>query len=294
MKKFLSIMMVLALVFSLAACGNNENPKSDKEEINSQMDSVEDIIKEEIEDVKEEIPSMVTADEADFATEDNATGVTITDYTGTETAIVIPATINGKAVTEIGTRAFEKSALTAVEIPDSVTIVNDFAFFYSSAILYVKCGKGLKTIGAEAFEGCYSMFRFDANEGLTSIGYCGFGMCQNLKEFVIPTTVTNIGSAAFGFSGLKEIVVPGSVKNIEDAVFTHCSELKKVVFLDGVEVLGSGLFELNNNLKEIYVPATAKEIDINAFVNCDATIVGEEGSEAQRIANEYQLDFKKK
>ncbi len=294
MKKFLSIMLMLAVVFSFAACGDNENSDSNKEEINSQVDSVDDIIKEEIEDVKEEIPSMIDADEADFTTEDNATGVTITGYTGTKTAIIIPATINGKAVTEIGARAFEKSALTAVEMPDSVTIVNDFAFFYSSAMLYVKCGKGLKTIGAEAFEGCYAMFRFDANEGLTSIGRNAFAMCQNLKNFAIPGTVNEISDGAFCFSAIEKISIPGSVKIINTATFSNCEQLKEVVFEDGVEVLGERLFESDKSLEKIYVPATVKEIDINAFLNCDATIVGDEGSEAQRIASEYQLDFKKK
>lgn len=294
MKKVLAIILIFSMICCFAACGNNESSGSNKEEINSQIDSVENIMKEKIEDAKEEIPSMVTADEADFTIEDNATGVTITDYTGTETAIVIPSKINGKAVTEIGTKAFEKSALTAVEIPDSVTIVNDFAFFYSSAILYVKCGKGLKTIGAEAFEGCYTMFRFDANEGLLSIGRNAFAMCQNLKNFAIPGTVNEISNGAFCFSAIEKIYVPGSVKVINTATFSHCEQLKEVVFEDGVEVLGERLFELDKKLEKIYVPATVKEIDINAFLNCDATIVGEEGSEAQRIANEYQLDFKKK
>lgn len=294
MKKFLSIVLVLAVVFSFAACGNNGNTEPDKEEIGSQMDSVEDIIKEEIEDVKEEIPSMIDADEADFTTEDNVTGVTITGYTGTETAIIIPATINGKAVTEIGARAFEKSGLTAVEIPDSVTTINEFAFFYSSAMLYFKCGNGLKTIGAEAFEGCYSMFRFDVNEGLTSIGRNGFAMCQNLKRFTIPKTVNEISEGAFCFTAIEEITVPGNVKSINTATFSNCEQLKEVIFEDGVGVLGKRLFESDKSLEKIYVPATVKEIDINAFLNCDATIVGEEGSEAQRIASEYQLNFKKK
>ena len=45
--------------------------------------------------------------------------------------IVIPYEIDGKSVTEIGTRAFyECSRLTSVTIPDSVTKIEEDAFAY--------------------------------------------------------------------------------------------------------------------------------------------------------------------
>jgi hypothetical protein len=67
--------------------------------------------------------------EADFRTKDNGDGsVTITGYSGWDTAISIPAAIGGKAVTAIGNGAFRNTDLTGVVIPDSVRTIGEGAF----------------------------------------------------------------------------------------------------------------------------------------------------------------------
>ena len=48
--------------------------------------------------------------------------ITITEFTGSETEVVIPSEIDGKSVTKIGHDAFyDCTSLTSVTIPDSVT-----------------------------------------------------------------------------------------------------------------------------------------------------------------------------
>src|SRR5699024_3183648 len=72
----------------------------------------------------------VTVLESDYEWSDNPDGtVTITRYTGTDTDITIPDTLDEKTVTEIGVRAFESKGLTSVVIPQSVTSIRAFAFW---------------------------------------------------------------------------------------------------------------------------------------------------------------------
>ena len=67
--------------------------------------------------------------EADFDTKAEGNGVVITKYKGAGGAVVIPATIGGKAVTGIGSYAFYfRDSLTSVTIPDGVTTIGMSAF----------------------------------------------------------------------------------------------------------------------------------------------------------------------
>jgi BspA type Leucine rich repeat region (6 copies) len=64
-----------------------------------------------------------------FAYTTNGGGITITKYTGSESLVVIPSTINDLPVTSIGDLAFDYySALTSVTIPDTVAYIGFCAF----------------------------------------------------------------------------------------------------------------------------------------------------------------------
>jgi hypothetical protein len=74
--------------------------------------------------------SSAKADQVeDFTYTSDGANITITGYTGPGGEAGIPATIGGLPVTTIGDYAFfDSSALTSVDIPDSVTTIGDWAF----------------------------------------------------------------------------------------------------------------------------------------------------------------------
>ncbi len=55
----------------------------------------------------------------------------------------------------------------------------------------------VKTIGAQAFEGCNNLYHIKLSNDLTTIGDKAFYGCGNLVDITIPSTVTYIGSSAF-------------------------------------------------------------------------------------------------
>ena len=124
----------------------------------------------------------------DFGITQNAQGgVTITIYRGTRKQVVIPQTIEGIRVTEIGDSAFAWSGLTSVTIPNSVTSIGNSAFAWSG-LTSVTIGNSVTSIGWSAF----------ANNPLTSI--------------TIPNSVTSIGDVAFGGGTITSITIPGNVR----------------------------------------------------------------------------------
>jgi hypothetical protein len=69
-----------------------------------------------------------------FGYSDSAGAVTITQYSGTGGAIVIPSTIAGDPVTTIGNAAFSGPGPTSITIPSSVTTIPGDVFFQCPAL----------------------------------------------------------------------------------------------------------------------------------------------------------------
>lgn len=85
---------------------------------------------------------------------DNGT-VEITSYSGSEEKVDIPAEIDGKSVTSIGSWAFgDCKSLTSVTIPDSVTEIGYSAFSGCSSLTSITIPDSVTSIGDYAFNGC--------------------------------------------------------------------------------------------------------------------------------------------
>jgi hypothetical protein len=89
---------------------------------------------------------------SDFEIAVNSTGVTITKYNGEVKNVVIPASINGRPVTEIGISAFEWKPITTVTIPAGVTTIRSFAFTRTELTVIV-IPSSVTLIEAFAFSG---------------------------------------------------------------------------------------------------------------------------------------------
>ena len=122
--------------------------------------------------------------------------------------------------------AFELAEVKKIEIPASVKVIDDFAF-YTSRLSELKLNEGLETIGESAFQvwgqletvtlpstvktiGDYSfsysgLQEVNLNEGLESIGKQAFDGNMDMKSILVPKSVTNIGKQAIGYLQGKTI-----------------------------------------------------------------------------------------
>jgi len=105
-----------------------------------------------------------------FRYSSNGNSITITTYTGSESAIAIPSTIAGLPVTEIGPNAFDSRIMTSVSIPSSVI-----------------------WIGRNAFSRCLRLNSATIPSNVTTIGNSAFYGCTALTGVTIPSSVTTIG-----------------------------------------------------------------------------------------------------
>ena len=99
----------------------------------------------------------------------------ITGYTGSAEEIKIPEKLNGYKVSAIADGAFGNNTnITSVYIPSTV-----------------------KTVGANAFNGCSSLVQVTFSEGLESVGEYAFADTA-LTSVTLPASLNSIGEKAFG------------------------------------------------------------------------------------------------
>jgi hypothetical protein len=161
-----------------------------------------------------------------FTTNNGA--ITITGYTGSWGAVVIPDTTNGYPVTSIGDDAFNASVnancynLTSVTIPDSVTNIGRYAFFSATSLGNVTFGTNVTSIGVDAFAFCIDLSSVTIPSSVTSIGAAAFNDCYRLTSVTIPSKVTSLGDDAFAYcSGLAAVYFQGNAPSGDASVFSN-------------------------------------------------------------------------
>ncbi|MFQ9980464.1 MAG: leucine-rich repeat protein [Finegoldia magna] len=145
--------------------------------------------------------------ESDF--DFDASSATIKKYKGTDTDVVIPEKINGKAVTTIGKGAFGRKKLTSVVIPEGVETIDQGAFSANS-LTAIKLPSTVKRIERLAFGANKNLSKVELNEGLEYIGQQAFFSDTSLTgEVIIPSTVKTVMTSAFNKSGVTGLLLKG-------------------------------------------------------------------------------------
>lgn len=161
---------------------------------------------------------------------DETTG-TITKYIESDTVVVIPSKINGVPVETIGHAAFERSAVTSVTIPDSVTAILDGAFANCFQLTNISIPNSVTSIGLSAFDGCTSLKSITLPSSLRNISMFLFHNCSQLTTIQIPDSVPSIQDYAFGnCTSLETIHIPVSVTSIGVYAFNGCPSSMTVTY----------------------------------------------------------------
>jgi predicted RNA-binding protein with PUA-like domain len=90
--------------------------------------------------------------------------------------------------------------LTELEIPDSVTSIGDYAFYYCTSLASVVIGNSVTSIGNYAFEDCYSLTSIVIPDSVTSIGDDAFYYCTSLTSIAFTGTVAQWKAISKGSS----------------------------------------------------------------------------------------------
>lgn len=193
-------------------------------------------------------------------------------------------------------------------IPNTVTSINDYAFFNYRGITSVEISESTEYMGKAVFGGCSNLSKFivdsenpvyssdedgvlfDKNktellqypanstktnysipDSVTSIGDYAFNDCKKLTSITIPDGVTSIGDYAFAdCTNLTSVIIPDSVTSIGKNAFGNCSALTSVTLGDGLKSIGDSAFIYCDALSDISIGNNLESIGDYAFRYCES------------------------
>ena len=193
--------------------------------------------------------------------------------------IVIPASLGGKPVVEIGRMVFStkpyQEKLESVTLPEGLLVIGEGAFQYCEALKNVNIPSTVKTIERNAFQSCPIEF-VSLPEGLVSVGMAAFRW-TSIRELYIPKSLTSLDAMAFsGCDELRYITVAedhplytasgNCLIDKEGTIVLGCSA--SVIPTDGSAVaIGDHAFRYLD-FETFVIPSAIKSIGYCAFSQC--------------------------
>ena len=199
------------------------------------------------------------------------------------TSVEIRSYVAGCKVISIEPNAFrECSALTSINIPNSVNSIGKAAFLGCSSLTSINIPSSVNSIGVGAFSGCSSLTSINIPSSVTSIEDYAFYSCSSLTSINIPSSVTSIGEGAFRCcSSLTAFTVDANNPNYcadgcmlfnkgRTTLICAAGSQKTSNIPSSVTLIGKSAFSGCSSLTSINIPSSVTSIGEYAFNGCSA------------------------
>ena len=217
----------------------------------------------------------------------------------------------------IGEYAFFHSKVQTVFLPDTVSTIGDYAFYYASELSSINFPTALTCIGDSAFFACQSLTAVDIPATITQIGESAWAACTSLPAitvaaenpnytavdgvlytkdmtvlkvypfaksgvtFTVPDSVVELEAYAFAYTGMQSIDGCVNLRAIGDSAFYSCTALKSLPDAPKLETIGERAFYSCKALTSLSFPDSMRSIGEYAFAWCTAVKTFDSGNGLQ-------------
>lgn len=228
----------------------HESALDEKEQVGLKIDNIS-LLKEDIQQF---------ANQSDFETSDNANGVTITEYSGMETDLIIPSEIDGKTVTVIGEEAFKGKGLTKITLPNTVVTIGNGAF-QNNDLTNLEIPASIKNIYSHAFADnkLTALVIPDTVESITAYAFSN----NEIANLQIGRGLTEIQVGIFRGNKLNHVTIPNNITRITSQAF-YLNEIETIAFPETLQEIFGSAFK-GNQLTSLSIPASVEVVRDDAF-----------------------------
>ena len=249
----------------------------------------------------EEETTLVSDDFAYMVLDDGT--VCVTSYLGESTDVEVPAQIDGKNVSAIGTEIFwYNKEITSVKLPETIEFIGDRAFQGCTSITEIKLPESVHEIGDACFHECSSLSKINVPANLVYVGAFAFDETPWITQFDGCTSIILGGSVYYKYLADEDmVVIPDKIVCISGNAFDGKS-LSFVKIPETVAFIGDYAFYNCKNLKEIKLPSTIYYLGENSVGIMasgsepkpvkDFVIYSDENTMASDYAETYKMTVK--
>ncbi|MBQ5842911.1 MAG: leucine-rich repeat domain-containing protein [Clostridia bacterium] len=257
MKKYLALLLIISTVFLAVSCiaeNNSSAPEGSDVSVPNESSRPQ---KEE--DEYSPIESFTFGIRSDD-------GYRVLEYKGNDPIVKIPPEYQGLPVIGIASYAFSGGNAQIVYLPETITYIEENAFWGNQKIYKVVLNESLEVIGNRAFAGCTALKDITVPASIKEIGSEAFAG-SGLENITLPENLETIPSYAFSQCKFKEFELPSGLKSIGMGAFGYCQELEKITLNSGLESLDYFAFTCTA-IKEISIPDTVVSMNESVFAGC--------------------------
>lgn len=226
------------------------------------------VLAEETSDAQSSVSESSASEELvsgdyEYTVNENGDAV-ITDYVGSDAALVIPSEIENHTVVEFGSGAFAlQDTLTEITLPDTLETIGSSCFYgctslenllvadgnenfkVEDGVLFSADGKDLYLYPPEREGNAYTV-----PDGVVEIRSSSFSNAA-LTSVKLPDGLLYINEWAFGWTKLESLELPETVREIGQYAFAYCTGLKEVTFPTDLELIEAAAFAGDSNLEKV-------------------------------------------
>ncbi len=156
--------------------------------------------------------------------------------------------------------------VTDLVIPESVTIIKNYAFSGCTSLTSITLGCNVSIIDQYAFSNCV-FSQITIPDSVTKIGDYAFVYCRSLRSLTLGNGLSEIGSYAFCSCGLSSVIVPNSVTKIGDYAFAYCTGLTSITIGSAITSIGYCAFKGSDVCNVVDINQTSCKLQCHAIQN---------------------------